>query len=96
MTVSRVRAGASGVLRPPSPVLDGIKAEPKRVRESGLSHAKSIADSFHVNLLRHMCPESFLLASKKSLNVVKAIHHLLELRFMLPPVGLENTVGPFL
>src|SRR5258708_7287911 len=67
---------------PPSlPVLDSIKAEPKRVRESGLCHTKSISDRFHVNFLRHMCLESFLLPSKKSLNVVQAIHHLLELRF---------------
>jgi hypothetical protein len=28
-----------------------------------------------------MCPESFLLPCEKSLNVVQAIHHLLELRF---------------
>jgi hypothetical protein len=62
-------------------VLDGIQAESKRVRESGLCHAKSIADSFYVNLTGHMRPESFLLPSKKSVNVVKAIHHLLELRF---------------
>ncbi len=66
---------------PALPVLDGIQAEPKRVRESGLCHAKSIADRFYVNLPGHMRPESFLLPSKKSLNVVKAIHHLLELRF---------------
>jgi hypothetical protein len=62
-------------------VLDGIKAEPKHVRESGLCHAKSIADRFHVNLLGHMRPESFLIPSKESFNVVKAIHHLLELGF---------------
>jgi hypothetical protein len=67
---------------PPSlPVLDSVQAEPKRVRESGLRHAKPISDRFHVNFLGHMCLESFLLPSKKSRNVVKTIHHLLELRF---------------
>src|SRR5437016_1967172 len=67
---------------PPSlPVLDGIKAEPKRVGESRLCHTKSIADGFHVNFLGHMRPETFLLPSKESFNVVQAIHHLLELRF---------------
>jgi hypothetical protein len=67
---------------PPSlPVLDSVKAEPERVREPGLRHAKSISDGFHVNFLGHMCLESFLLPSKESLNVVQAIHHLLELRF---------------
>jgi hypothetical protein len=62
-------------------VLDGVEAEPKRVREFGLRHAQSISDRFHVNFLGHMCLESFLLPSKKSLNVVKAIHHVVELRF---------------
>jgi hypothetical protein len=51
-------------------VFDGIKAESKRVRESDLCHAKPIADRFHVNLLGHMRPESFLLPSKESFNVV--------------------------
>jgi hypothetical protein len=68
---------------PPSslPVLDSVKAEPKRVRECGLCHAKLISDRFHVHFLGHMCLESFLLSSKKCLNVIQAIHHLLELRF---------------
>src|ERR1700688_2993358 len=66
---------------PSLPVFDSVKAEPKRVRESGLCHAKSISDLFHVYLLGHMCLESFLLPSKEGLNVVEAIHHLLELRF---------------
>jgi len=66
---------------PPLPVLDSIKAEPKRVREPGLCHTKSIADGFHVNVLGYVRLESFLLPGKKSLNVVKAIHHPLELRF---------------
>src|SRR5215467_11611702 len=58
---------------PPSlPVLDRVKAEPKRVREFGLRHAKPIADGFHINLLGHMCFESFLPPGKKSLDVVKA------------------------
>ena len=89
---------------PPSlPVLDGIKAEPKRVREFGLCHAQSISDRFHVNFLGHMRLESFLLPSKKSLNVVKAIHHLLELGFhatphrsrkYCPPVSLARCALP--
>jgi hypothetical protein len=67
---------------PPSlPVLDSVQAEPEGVRESGLGHAKSISYRFHVNFLGHMCLESFLLASKESLNIVQAIHHPLELRF---------------
>src|SRR5271165_3824692 len=61
---------------PTLPVFDGIKAEPKRVRESGLYHAKSISDRFHVNLMGNMCLESFLLPSREGLNIVKAIHHL--------------------
>ncbi|MGB9119539.1 MAG: hypothetical protein WCE73_02875 [Candidatus Angelobacter sp.] len=78
-------------------MLDRIKAKTKRVGEFGLRHAKPVADGLHINLLGHMCLESFLLPGKKSLNVVKAIHHLLELRFfMLAPIGLENTIGPFL
>jgi hypothetical protein len=78
---------------PPSlPVLDRVKAEPKRVRESGLCHAKPIADRFHVNLQGHMCLESFLLPGKKSLNVVKAIHHLLELRFHAISPGFRKYV----
>src|SRR5579862_3372 len=66
---------------PPSafPVLDSVKAESERVRESGLCHAKAISDRFHVNFLGHMRLESFLLPSEESLNVVQAIHHLLEL-----------------
>src|ERR1700757_2543258 len=85
--------GASWCFRrpPPSlPVLDRVKAEPKRVREFGLRHAKPIADGLHVDLLGHMCLESFLLPGKKSLNVVKAIHHLLELAG-----GPHNRGGPF-
>lgn len=35
----------------------------------------------HVNFLGHMRTESFLLPSKESFNVVKAVHHLIELRF---------------
>src|SRR5437660_2890300 len=66
---------------PALPVLDSVQAEPERVRESGLCHAKSISNRFHVNFLGHMCLKSFLLPSKKCLNVVQAIHHLLELRF---------------
>ena len=60
---------------PPSlPVLDSIKAEPKRVRKSGLCHAKSIADRFHVDFLVNMRLESFLLSSKEGLNILKALH----------------------
>jgi len=66
---------------PSLPVLDSVQAEPECVRESGLGHAKSISDRFHVNFMGHMSLESFLLPSKESLNVVQAIHHLLELRF---------------
>jgi hypothetical protein len=68
---------------PPSslPVLNCVQAEPECVGEPGLCHAKSISDRFHVNFLGHMCLESFLLPSKESVNVVQAIHHLLELRF---------------
>ena len=50
---------------PALPVLNGIRAEPKRVRESGLCHAKSIADRSHVNFLRHMCPESFFASQQE-------------------------------
>ena len=63
------------------PVLDRVKAKAKRVREFGLCHAQSITDRLHVNFLGHICLESFLLSSKERLNVIKAIHHLLELRF---------------
>jgi hypothetical protein len=62
-------------------MLDRVKAEAEHVREFGLRHAQSITDRLDVNFLGHMCLESFLLPGKKSLNVIKAIHHLLELRF---------------
>ncbi len=78
---------------PPSlPVLDSVQTEPECVRESGLCHAKSISDRFHVNFPGHMCLESFLLPGKESLNVVQAIHHLLELRFHA--VSHESTKCP--
>src|ERR1700728_1451374 len=85
------------------PVLDRVKAEAKRVREFGLCHAQSITDRLHVNFLGHICLESFLLSSKERLNVVKAIHHLLELRFhaiphrsrkYYPPVSLARCALP--
>jgi PAS domain-containing protein len=81
---------------PPSslPVLDRFQAESKRVRESGLRHAKPISDGSHVNVLGHMYLESFLLASKESLNVVKAIHHLLELRFHAISRRYRKYYGP--
>jgi hypothetical protein len=63
------------------PVLDRVKAEAKRVREFGLRHSQPITDRLDVNFLGHICLESFLLSSKERLNVVKAIHHLLELCF---------------
>jgi hypothetical protein len=53
---------------PSLPVLDSIKAESKRGRESGLCHTKPISDRFYVNLLGHVCLESFLLPSKKKPN----------------------------
>jgi hypothetical protein len=69
-------------------VLDRVEAEAKRVRESGLRHAKSIADGLHVNIMRHVCLESFLLSGKKSLNIIQAVHHLVELRFHANPNSL--------
>jgi len=66
---------------PTLPVLDRVQAESERVGEPGLGHAKSVSDRFHVNLLGHMRLESFLSPSKESLNIVQAVHHLLELRF---------------
>ena len=63
------------------PMLDRVKAEAKRVREFGLCHAQSVTDRLDVNFQGHIRLESLLLPSKKSLNVVKTIHHLLELRF---------------
>ena len=79
---SEQRAGRRFRAPSPSlPVLDSVQAEPERVRKSGLCHAESISDRFHVNFLGHMCLESFLLPSEESLNVVQATHHPLELRF---------------
>lgn len=62
-------------------MLDRVKAEPKRVREFSLRHAQPSPNGLYINLLGHMRLESLLLSGKKSLNVVQAIHHLLELRF---------------
>jgi hypothetical protein len=77
------QSASRGFWAPPPalPVLDSVKAESERVRESGLCHAKAVSDRFHVNFLGHMRLESFLLPSKESLDVVQAIHHLFELRF---------------
>src|SRR5260370_14221533 len=77
---------------PALPVLDRVQAEPERVRESGLCHAKPISDRFHVNFLGDMRLEPFLLPSKESLNIVQAIHHLLELRFH--PISHESIKCP--
>jgi hypothetical protein len=73
-------------------VLDGVQAKPERVRESGLGHAKSISDRFHVNFTGHLSLESFLLPSQESLNVVQAIHHPLELRFHA--ISSKKIAGP--
>jgi len=97
MTVSNVRAGASGILRPPSQCLIASRLN-RTCQESGLCHAQSISDRLHVNFLGHMRLESFLLPSKESLNVVQAIHHPLELRFHAISHEsikcLENAIGP--
>jgi hypothetical protein len=68
---------------PPSalPVLDGIKAEAERIREFRLRHTQSTTDRLDVHFLGDMCLESFLLPGKEILNIVKATHHLVELRF---------------
>jgi hypothetical protein len=44
-----------------------------------MGHAEFIADGFNIDLPGNVCPESFLLAGKKRLHIVKAIHHLVTL-----------------
>jgi hypothetical protein len=81
--VAKSDGASRGFWGPPPalPMLDSVKAESKHARKFRLWHAQSSADCFHVNILGDVCLESSLLPSKKSLNVVKTIHHLLELRF---------------
>jgi len=81
MTVSKMRAGDAGVLRPPSQCLIASMLNPNVLEILACVMPSPISDRFHVNFLGNMCLESFLLPSKKSLDVVQAIHHLLEIAF---------------
>jgi hypothetical protein len=52
--------------------------------------------AFNVDLLGNVCLASFLLAGKKRLHIVKAVHHLFKLCLhSLSPVSLKNTIGTF-
>src|ERR1700687_5085682 len=84
------------------PMLNSIQTEAEGVGKAGLSHLELVADTFHINFIRHMNLEALSLAREKSLNLVQSSHEFFKRGFHdlspdgLSPVAVKNIVGTLL
>src|SRR6266478_2012307 len=98
--VNHGEEGARGSFRCPAPsfpMLDGVKAEAKNVREASLSHTQLVANAFDIDLLRNMHLETLFVTREKRLDIIESAHELFKLgpHNLSPAVIFKHCIGTF-